>query len=118
MRVATTRKKVIRKMAVNIQPPDPERFKWERHTAVVRGAGDWSSRNPSERGSSALPEGDGSGREVMGALDDADVLQSFWSVIADAAADENMMVPWPSAPSAAGLLQQVRTSPPTLQIGS
>ncbi|CAM9181982.1 unnamed protein product [Ectocarpus sp. 8 AP-2014] len=27
---------VIRKMAANIQPPDPNRFKWEHHTVVVR----------------------------------------------------------------------------------
>ncbi|CAN0390220.1 unnamed protein product, partial [Ectocarpus sp. 13 AM-2016] len=37
---------VIRKMAANIQPPDPKRFKWERHTVVVRPPS--GSRSPKE----------------------------------------------------------------------
>ncbi|CAB1097169.1 unnamed protein product [Ectocarpus sp. CCAP 1310/34] len=37
---------VIRKMAANIQPPDPKRFKWERHTVVVSSPS--GSRSPQE----------------------------------------------------------------------
>lgn len=96
-------------MAASIQPPDPERFKWERHTAVVGGTGDWSSRDPSASRDGALRERDGAGRE-MSAWDDSGVQQSFCRAIAAAAAAEDMMVPSSPASFAASLLQQVRVS--------
>ncbi|CAM9231716.1 unnamed protein product [Ectocarpus fasciculatus] len=43
---------VIRKMAANIQPPDPKRFKWEHHTVVVRPPSD--SRSP-QAGTEMMP---------------------------------------------------------------
>lgn len=98
-------------MAASVQPPDPKRFKWERHSAVVLATGDWSSRSrPRGCGSGALKTRDGTGRE-MGVWDDSGALQSFWRAVTNAAADEDMMVPWSPAPPAVSLLQQVRICP-------
>lgn len=91
-------------MAANIQPPDPKRFKWERHTAVVGGAGELPCRNPIGCIGSDLQAGDGE----MSVWDDSGVRQSFWRVIAAAATAEDMMIPPSPASSAASLLQQVR----------
>lgn len=112
--------KVIRKMAANIQPPNPERFKWECHTAVVEGAWDWSSTNTSGCRSSkglcasggAFQEEGGPGREG-GARDDAGVQWSFWRVIAAAA--EDLLAPSSPVSSAASLLQQVPYIPAVQQ---
>lgn len=53
---------VIRKMAASIQPPDPERFKWERHTSVIEPQG-------FRRKAGSVLEGD----------KDADALEHRWA---------------------------------------
>lgn len=100
-------------MAAIIQPPDPERFKWERHTALVRDTGSWPSRDFSGcRGGKglgasgcALPREDRAGRGKV-LRDDSGVQQSFWRVVAAAAA-EDVVAPSSPVSSAASLLQQV-----------
>lgn len=116
---------VVRKMAANIQPPDPERFKWEQHTTVVE-----SPASPYPQGRLATSNGDGSNQipgrcnsdtrapcpkrgdlgAKDGATDDAtggNPRRSFWRAIAAAAAEDLTPLPSPAS-SAASLLEQAR----------
>eukprot|EP00752_Nemacystus_decipiens_P003553 g3278.t1 len=96
---------VIRKMAGSIQPPDPKRFKWERHTAVVGGHGDRPNTSPRGCRGSAMHGRDGAGRK-MDVRDESGVQRSFWRVVIAAAADEDMMIPSSPLSPTAGLLQR------------
>lgn len=93
---------VIRKMAENIQPPDPERFKWERHTSVIEPSGfrqnvggvregDHDADVLEHRRESSPSSGAGteSGDCVAAML-------SFWRVIAAAAEDPVPPLPVPA----------------------
>ncbi|CAM9956206.1 unnamed protein product, partial [Hapterophycus canaliculatus] len=117
---------VIRKMAASIQPPDPERFKWERHTTVVepperttprlhatrltRCNGENSNKFPSRSSSGFrtpcpaeedLDTRDGAAENARGIKS----RRSFWRAVAAAAAEDRTPLPSP-APSTATLLEQ------------
>lgn len=122
-------------MSSNIQPPDPERFKWERHTAVVGPQQDvccphnpsviappTGGDSPQARGLSANLNNQwrnyrtsGDAVEVAdeastqkGAPDDVGATDSFWHTIAAAAAD-HLTLPLSPGPSSPSLLEQVRS---------
>lgn len=97
---------VIRKMAEHIQPPDPERFKWERHTSVIEPSGFrqnvggvWEGDNDAEVLGHrwASRSWSGAGLETAGG---ASAMLSFWRVIAAAAED-----PVPPLPVSATVLR-------------
>lgn len=83
---------VISKMAEKLQPPDPHRFSWERHTVVVQSQDGDSVDSAKDRdaGGSATLEG---AAKTVGAGGAA--MPAFWEVIAAAAED-----PVPSLPTA------------------
>lgn len=98
---------VIRKMAESIQPPDPERFKWERHTSVIERSGFcrkvggvWKGgHGPDVLGHHrASSSSRGAGTESG---EDASAMLSFWRVIAAAAED-----PVPALPVLATVLRE------------
>lgn len=142
-------------MAESIQPPDPDRFRWERHTAVAEpllaqpfpraanaptegcpsrcrarnaGRGGEDRASMSSRGLISVNPGSTSGdnfggesepRRAERASNDAGSRQSFWLVIAAAAAAEGMATSSSvSSATATSPLEQVRSvgycSPPPL----
>lgn len=92
-------------MAGNIQPPDPERFKWERHTSVIEPQGfRLKVRGVLDRDNKADALGHLGRRWASSSLsgtetvfgEDASANQSFWRVIATAAEDPVPPLPVPS----------------------
>lgn len=103
---------VIRKMAESIQPPDPERFTWERHTSIIERSGFGQNVGGACKGGHGADvlghhrasscSSSGAGTESGG---DASAMLSFWRVIAAAAED-----PVPALPvlATAALREQAR----------
>lgn len=139
----STRIQVIRKMALSIQPPDPERFKWEHHTVVMEPKRSLFSQAvsivvPLSEGGPPKPRGSKTNHsdvrrtlcasrhafemvdEVITAKfapDDAGDSDSFWRTVAAAAA-EHLVLPLSPDSSCASLLEQVRSCRQNVSISS
>ncbi|CAN0066865.1 unnamed protein product [Scytosiphon promiscuus] len=116
---------VIRKMAASIQPPDPERFGWERHTAVVDSAtpecplpqnysahlartiGEGPRQTPDRCGRTSCDTGQGHDLKDRDSENTrgGSPTHSFWRAIAAAAAEDPTPFSSPAC-SAASLLEK------------